>query len=504
MTNIVVLLKLNTSMKLLIRKYKQNIGQLYTPWGILTLLGIFTIFIATIFLNNRTKPLTTHNYAAYSPNFSPNAVAASTSPNLCPTATPSNTNTQTKIMPLGDSITAWAYSYRVKLKTSLNNAGWNSNFVGNNITTGDYLANSDPEHDGWPGYTISGLSVKFDSILTWIATDPLGKKPHTILLHIGTNDIFRNRSNPALYNVNTAVTDLNALVDKITTNLPDAKVYVASIIPMGTDFDPNGTNVNAYNNAIRPVIEGKGGNVYFVDMYTEANINPDVDLEGGSTAGLHPTQTGADKMGDVWYKHLNSTLSGPVCVTPMPTQTPVPTPVPATSTPTPIPTSTPTPPLPTPLPSTNLISNPGFESGKLPWFFYTNGTGSFIVGSPAYSGTKSAKISLNTIGNNMQLYQTGISLKPNTRYKLSFAAYSSTGHNMKINLLKHTSPYTNYGLSYTPNLTTSWQTFSTEFTSSGFTNNVNDARLRFYFVGFASAGDLYYLDNIKLEKISPL
>ena len=152
----------------------------------------------------------------------------------------------------------------------------------------------------------------------------------------------------------------------------------------------------------------------------------------------------------------------------------------------------------------NLISNPGFESGTSPWTFYTNGTGSYTVGTPAYAGTKSAKINLSTVGTNMQLYRTGISLEPNTRYRLSFAAYSSTGHDMKINLIKHISPYTNYGLTYVPNLTASWQTFATEFTTSGFTGNATDGRLQFYFPGFASANDVYYLDEIKIEKITTL
>lgn len=154
--------------------------------------------------------------------------------------------------------------------------------------------------------------------------------------------------------------------------------------------------------------------------------------------------------------------------------------------------------------SVNLVSNPGFESGTSPWTFYTNGTGTYTAGIPAYAGTKAAKISLTTIGTNMQLYQSGKSLAPNTRYRLSFAAYSSTGHNMTINLIKHGTPYTNYGLKYVPDLLTSWKTFSTEFTTSGFTGNVADGRLQFYFTGLASAKDIYYLDEIKLEKITTL
>jgi len=46
----------------------------------------------------------------------------------------------------------------------------------------------------------------------------------------------------------------------------------------------------------------------------------------------------------------------------------------------------------------------------------------------------------------MQLYQKELTLKPSTLYRLSFAAKSSKGHDVRVVLLKHSSPFTNYGL----------------------------------------------------------
>lgn len=152
------------------------------------------------------------------------------------------------------------------------------------------------------------------------------------------------------------------------------------------------------------------------------------------------------------------------------------------------------------IPSINLIKNSGFELGTISWNFYTNGKGSFSVGIPSYTGVKSAKINLTAIGNNMQVYQTGISLEPNTKYRLSFAAYSSIGHDMNIRLFKHGSPYTAYAPDFKVNLGTAWKTFTTEFTSKGFSGNVSDGRLMFYFVDYAYAGDTYWIDNVILEK----
>lgn len=151
--------------------------------------------------------------------------------------------------------------------------------------------------------------------------------------------------------------------------------------------------------------------------------------------------------------------------------------------------------------TSNIIKNPGFEFGTASWIFYTNGTGTFTTGPPASEGSNSANIVLNSVGTNIQLYQKGISLEPNTRYRLSFSAYSTSGHDLSVNLIKHGSPYTNYGLSYRANLGTSWQSFTTEFDTTGFTGVVTDGRLMFWLAPFAKAGDKYYIDNVRLEKI---
>jgi hypothetical protein len=148
------------------------------------------------------------------------------------------------------------------------------------------------------------------------------------------------------------------------------------------------------------------------------------------------------------------------------------------------------------------IVNPGFESGTNPWVFYTNGSGTFAISSPGDGTPKAGHISISARGTNVQLYQSGIALEPETHYRLSFKAYSNTGQDLAVSLLKHGSPYTDYGLAnYQFDLTSSWSTFSVDFTTEGFTNTVSDGRLMFWLAPFAMAGDHYYLDDIILEKI---
>ena len=158
--------------------------------------------------------------------------------------------------------------------------------------------------------------------------------------------------------------------------------------------------------------------------------------------------------------------------------------------------------------SVNLINNPGFESGKTPWALMrsTYAMATFSLVSPGYEGNYSAKLAITAVDANIQIYQNLVStmpLEPNTRYRLSFAAYSTTGHDMMVSLIKKVAPYTTYGLAYIPDLNNTWQTFTTEFNTTGFSGNVTDGHLMFLAgTGYASAGDNYFIDDVRLEKVN--
>jgi hypothetical protein len=156
-----------------------------------------------------------------------------------------------------------------------------------------------------------------------------------------------------------------------------------------------------------------------------------------------------------------------------------------------------------PPPSVNVVSNPSFELGTVSWGFFTNGGGSFTAVPPGFVGSLAAKLNITAAGSNVQLFQSGISLDPGASYRLSFAAYSSTGHDFSVSVHRHDAPYTNYGLNdYFVNVSTSWQSFSTVFTTTGFGSPVSNARLRFWLSPYATAGDMYFIDNVVLEKIA--
>jgi hypothetical protein len=154
--------------------------------------------------------------------------------------------------------------------------------------------------------------------------------------------------------------------------------------------------------------------------------------------------------------------------------------------------------------TTSLLSNPGFEFGAAPWVFYTNTSGSFNNNAAGNGSAHSGHISIAQAGSNVQLYQSDIVLEANAQYRLTFMAYSNTGHDVSVSLQKHGSPYTNYGLSNTLyNLTNSWAGYSVQFNTSGFSGTVNDGRLMFWLAPYAAAADEYFLDDVTLEMIIP-
>jgi hypothetical protein len=154
----------------------------------------------------------------------------------------------------------------------------------------------------------------------------------------------------------------------------------------------------------------------------------------------------------------------------------------------------------------NAVSNGTFEAGTTGWTFYSNGSAAYATSSPGSSGSVLAMlVNVTSEGTNVQLYQAGISLEPNTSYQLSFDAYCNTGHDVEVSLGQHGAPYTNYGLVNRPiDLTTAWQNFSVTFTTTGFSGSVSDARLMFWLASYDAAGDRYYFDNVQLAKTSDL
>jgi lysophospholipase L1-like esterase len=204
-----------------------------------------------------------------------------------------------RVMPLGDSITDGAQvpgGYRIGLWQRTTAGGYQADFAGSQFNGPASLG--DHDHEGHPGWRIDQIDA---NITGWLGT----YTPHTILLHIGTNDVVQN------FNLSSAPDRLSTLLGHITAAAPSAEVFVATIIPMGNSGQESA--VVTYNAAIPGIVQSKinsGKHVHLVDIHSALTSADLLD-------GTHPTADGYDKMAAVWYRALQSvpgsigTPSGP-------------------------------------------------------------------------------------------------------------------------------------------------------------------------------------------------
>ena len=198
-----------------------------------------------------------------------------------------------KILPLGDSITRGAKSsndagYRSQLFKLIVAANQKVTFTGS-LTNGPAQESGQPfprMHEGHSGWTINQLSPL-------IPSPGLDGKPSIILLHIGTNDI--GSRDPI-----GMATRLDALVDKLAQNAPDALIVVAQITTARSDNDIR----DAYNAKIPGIVQAhaaKGRHIISVDQ----NKLP---MSGLSSDGVHPNDQGYAYMAGIWYAAIKDLL----------------------------------------------------------------------------------------------------------------------------------------------------------------------------------------------------
>src|SRR5207244_11118048 len=148
-----------------------------------------------------------------------------------------------RVMPLGDSITDGTQvpgGYRIGLWQRFGAGGFRVDFVGTQFNGPSTLG--DHDHEGHPGWRIDQIDA---NITGWLRNTT----PHTVLLHIGTNDVLQN------FNLGGAPARLSTLVDHITATVPTAEVFVASIIPIGNAGADSAART--FNAAIPAIVQGK-------------------------------------------------------------------------------------------------------------------------------------------------------------------------------------------------------------------------------------------------------
>lgn len=224
--------------------------------------------------------------------------------------------TPLRIMPLGDSITGGPGCWRALLWDRLQRTGFtNIDFVGT-LPGGGCSVAHDGDNEGHGGFQATGIANQ-NQLPAWLAAT----RPDIVLMHLGTNDIWGNI--PAA----TILAAYGTLVDQMRASNPNMKILVAKIIPMtpnGCTWCPPG--VSALNSAIPGWAAGKAtaqSPITVVDQFTGFDSVADTNGDG-----VHPDDSGFQKMSDRWYPALIPLLGGATAspTTASPTTTPSPTP----------------------------------------------------------------------------------------------------------------------------------------------------------------------------------
>jgi len=216
-----------------------------------------------------------------------------------------------RIMPLGDSITGGPGCWRALLWDRVQRSGFtNTDFVGTLPGGGCNVASWDGDNEGHGGFQATGIANQ-NLLPGWLSAT----HPDIVLMHLGTNDVWNNVPTASI------LTAFGTLVDQMRASNPSIKILLAQIIPMtpsGCTWCPAG--VSSLNSAIPGWAAGRStaqSPITVVDQFTGFDSVADTNGDG-----VHPDDSGFQKISDRWYPALTPLLGG---TTPPPADTTAPT-----------------------------------------------------------------------------------------------------------------------------------------------------------------------------------
>jgi len=202
-----------------------------------------------------------------------------------------------KIMPLGDSITqsdSKHNSYRRNLWDKLQAGGYNVDFVGSQTK---HLRGSPPNpdfdlnHEGHWGWRADQIMKKIDK---WVAT----YQPDIVLIHLGHNDIFHGDS------IESTLKELGNIIDILRSQNAKVTVLLAQLIPT----HPQYKSIQKLNAKIPELARSKDTTESPVIVVNHENrFKASVDTYDG----VHPNESGEEKMAAKWHAAIVKILNRP-------------------------------------------------------------------------------------------------------------------------------------------------------------------------------------------------
>ncbi|MEU8844120.1 FG-GAP-like repeat-containing protein [Streptomyces roseus] len=217
------------------------------------------------------------------------AFAGSVSPAA---ATPAPAAPLLRIMPLGDSITAGAYSsteagYRAPLwELMTGQTRYTPDFVG----SGSFGAVGDPDNEGHSGWTIDQVRAEIDR---WQDA----ARPDVILLHLGINDLKWHAADPE-----DAARRLLDLVDRMQAQRPGTTVIVLGLLTATPGLEAQTETFNSVVRAQQASRQATGQHFRYV-------APPRLDVAAELPDGLHPNDAGYRKLATTYNAAIEQTVT---------------------------------------------------------------------------------------------------------------------------------------------------------------------------------------------------
>ncbi|WP_144300389.1 SGNH/GDSL hydrolase family protein [Stackebrandtia nassauensis] len=217
-------------------------------------------------------------------------------PDKDPDLRPATQTQSISVMPLGDSITGSPGCWRSLLWNELKQHDYQGiDFVGSmkSVPCG---RDFDGDHEGYRGLKVTDAARNAKFLPTFKAN-----RPDIVLMHFGTNDIWRLRPgpDPILDAYSTILKQLRAANPRVT-------LLVAQLIPMSPKSCRECIDdVAELNTAIPEWVRAHGTKkspVISVDQWTGFDVKRDTG------DGVHPNGSGTEKLAANWFKALRPLL----------------------------------------------------------------------------------------------------------------------------------------------------------------------------------------------------
>jgi lysophospholipase L1-like esterase len=202
-----------------------------------------------------------------------------------------------RIMPLGDSITQSDRrhnSYRRNLWHRLQAGGYHVDFVGSQT---EHFGGAPPNpdfdlnHEGHWGWRVDQILKRIDE---WAAI----YHPDVVLIHLGHNDIFQGDS------VHSTIQELGHVIDILRDHNHQVTILLAQLIPTHPPYYP----IDRLNAEIPQLAKLKHATKSPVIIVNQAD---GFKARTDTYDGVHPNETGEEKMASRWYTAIAKTLRKP-------------------------------------------------------------------------------------------------------------------------------------------------------------------------------------------------